>query len=87
MKEMPLTSNISANIGRAAQNELEGDSKSELLYLLFAVKDITETLKVYRVDRMSRSPTEWMDLHIAKRHANMLSRVSNRIAELIEQGT
>lgn len=87
MKEMPLTSNVSANIGRAAQHELEGDSKSELLRLLFAVKDITETLKVYRADRMSRSPTEWMDLHIAKSHANMLSRVSTRVAELIEQGT
>ena len=87
MKETPLTSNISANIGRAAQHELEGDSKSELMHLLFVVHGITETLKVYRADRMSRSPTEWMDLHIAKRHANMLSRVSKRIAELIEQGT
>ena len=87
MKETPLTSNISANIGRAAQYELKGDFSSELRHLLFAAQDITETLKVYRADRMSRSPTEWMDLHIAKRHANMLSRVSNRIAELIEQGT
>lgn len=87
MKETPLTKNISANIGRAAQYELEGVSKSELMHLLFASQQIIEVLKVYRADRMSRSPTEWMDLHIAKRHTNMLSRVSKRIAELIEQGT
>lgn len=87
MKEMPLTRDISANIGRAARHELEGDPKSELRHLLFASQQIIETLKVYRADRMSRPPTEWMDLHIAKRYANMSSRVSKRIAELIEQGT
>lgn len=87
MKEMPLTHDIACNVGRAAQLELEGDSKSELRHLLFAAQDIIKTLKVYRADRMSRPPTEWMDLHIAKRHADLLSRVSKRIAELIEQGT
>lgn len=87
MKQTPFTTDISDNIGRAAQHELVGDPKSELMHLLFASQQIIEVLKVYRADRMSRSPTEWMDLHIAKRHTNMLSRVSKRIAELIEQGT
>jgi hypothetical protein len=87
MKETPLTHDIASNVGSAAQAELEGDSKSELRHLLFASQDIIEMLKVYRADRMSRPPTEWMDLNIAKRHANLLSRVSKRIAELIEQGT
>ena len=87
MKETPLTRDISLNVGRAAQHELEGDSNSELRHLLFAAKDIIGVLKVYRVDRMSRPPTDWLDLHIAKRHADALSRISHRIAELIEQGT
>ena len=86
MKETPLTSNISANIGRATQYELEGNLKSELMHLLFAVRDITEMLKVYRAARMSRSPTEWMDRPIAKRYAATLHRISIRICELIEAG-
>jgi len=87
MKETPLTHEISSNVGRAAQYELEGESKSELRHLLFASQGIIDVLQMYRVDRMSIPPTEWMDLHIAKSHANLLSRVSKRIAELIEQGT
>lgn len=87
MIDTPLTHDISCNVGRAAQHELEGDPNAELRHLLFAAKDIIRVLKVYRADRMSRPPTEWLDLHIAKRHADLLSRISKRIAELIEQGT
>ena len=86
MKETALPSNISANIGRAAQHELEGNLKSELVYLLFAAKNITKMLNVYRADRMHRSPTEWMELPVAKRYAAMLHRISSRICELIEDG-
>lgn len=86
MKETLLTRDISANIGRAAQLELEGDIKAELSRLLFAAHDITQVLSTYRADRMSRPPTEWLDLNIANRYANMLARVSKRIAKLIEQG-
>jgi len=58
MKETPLTHDIAYNVGMAVQHELEGDSKSQLRHLLFASQDIIEMLKVYRVDRMSRPPTE-----------------------------
>ena len=86
MKETHLTSNISANIGRAAQHELEGDLKSELIHLLFAARDITTELKIYRAARMHRSPIEWMDLSTAKRYAAMLHSISTRVCELIEDG-
>ena len=86
MKETPLTRDISVNIGRAAQYDLEGDPTAELGRLLFAAQDIIKTLKAYRSDRMFRPPTEWLDLHIATRHTDALSRISHRIAELIEQG-
>ena len=86
MKEAPLSEYISKNLGRAAQDGIGGDSKSEITHLLFAMKDIAHTLKTYRVDRMSLPPTEWLDLDVAKRYTVVLQRSSKRIAELIEQG-
>ena len=86
MKETPLTRDISANVGRAAQHELEGNSSAELRHLLFAAQDIIKTLQEYRLDRRSRPPTEWLDLNIANHHADLLSRISIRTVELIEDG-
>lgn len=87
MKETTLTRNISANIGSAAQLELEGDSRAELRYLLFAAQDISEVLQEYRLSGLATiSPTEWMPRPVGKRYAKSLLCISKRVCELIEDG-
>lgn len=78
MMDTTRAQNISCNIGRAAQHEIEGDSKSELRFLLFAAQDIAEILEAFHNGRMDTPTAKW--------HAVQLDRISKRIRELIEDG-
>lgn len=87
MKETLLTRDISANIGRAAQHEIDGDSRAELRHLLFAARDVSVVLQEYRLSGLPTiSPTEWISHPAGKRYAKLFVRISKRIHELIEDG-
>ena len=71
--------NISSNYIRAQQAEREGDDRTELRLLLFAVQDISVLLKAWHTDRR--------DAAMAISYAKSLHNTTARIQTLIEKQT
>ena len=85
MMDQTRAKNISCNIGRAAQHEIEGDPISEMRFLLFVVEDIAEMLQTYRDTAVSGRICR-LDAPPAKRYAKQMVRISTRVEQIIEDG-
>ena len=70
--------NISANIRRADQCEIDGDRMAAIRYRLFAAKDIADILRAYYINRPDQTT--------AKEYAKLLFITSNQILGLINHG-
>ena len=79
MNDATRIKNISSNYIRAQQAEREGDDRSELRHLLFALQDISVLLKEWHTDRR--------DAAMAISYAKSLHNTTARIQTLIEKQT